>query len=606
MALEVQGIIVIDNNKNANVNVATSNSLVISGINVSSYATSSYNQANTLITQAQAAFDKANTGSGSSITIQNISANTSANVQTHYIANTINGSFTITLPSSPSLNDTITISDGYNFSSNALTINGNGNTFRNSANNLLIDLESVKVTLTYDGTTWMVSDTKQFGNWPVLPGTYNIDYIVVGGGGAGGGQRGGGGGGGGVITGNTTISPGNTIIISVGAGGQYSSGLYNGQNSSFIVTNTSNTLLSGITKTTYSGYMNDNPAFFDTATPTTVGVNPDHSIQTSRIQVPNTGGGDNFSCQWLGYWCPQTSGTYTFYLDSDDCSYMWIGTNAYIGYTTSNALINNGGTHGVTERSASINLVAGVYYPIRIQFGQGGGGYQLDFYYSTSTVSKTTDVTGLVFCQSGGFFDISLSVAAAGGGAGSPFGSGGNINGASGGGARSSDNSTGTGGTGISGQGYAGGSALGGNGGAGGGGAGGVGQNKASNTNVGGNGGNGLQWLDGNYYGGGGGGGSGQTGDGRQGTTGNISGYGGLGGGGNGNYYGSPSGGAGVPNTGGGGGGNSDYGYVGGPGGSGIVIIRYAGIPRASGGNITIANGYTYHTFTDSAGKFIT
>lgn len=36
------------------------------------------------------------------------------------------------------------------------------------------------------------------------------------------------------------------------------------------------------------------------------------------------------------------------------------------------------------------------------------------------------------------------------------------------------------------------------------------------------------------------------------------------------------------------------------PGGSGIVIIRYAGSTKGSGGTITSSGGYTYHTFTSS------
>jgi hypothetical protein len=40
-------------------------------------------------------------------------------------------------------------------------------------------------------------------------------------------------------------------------------------------------------------------------------------------------------------------------------------------------------------------------------------------------------------------------------------------------------------------------------------------------------------------------------------------------------------------------------------GGSGIVIIRYAGSQVATGGTVTSAGGYTYHTFT-SSGTFTT
>ena len=64
---------------------------------------------------------------------------------------------------------------------------------------------------------------------------------------------------------------------------------------------------------------------------------------------------------------------------------------------------------------------------------------------------------------------------------------------------------------------------------------------------------------------------------------------------------------AGSANTGGGGGGAGGNGNGAdsqggnpGTGGSGIVVIRYAGSQRGSGGTITSSGGYTYHTFTTS------
>lgn len=76
---------------------------------------------------------------------------------------------------------------------------------------------------------------------------------------------------------------------------------------------------------------------------------------------------------------------------------MWIGANAISGFTTGNSLVNNGGLHGAVEISASIALSAGVYYPIRIQFGERGGGDFCTFSYSTPTITKTTNTTGRTF-----------------------------------------------------------------------------------------------------------------------------------------------------------------------------------------------------------------
>jgi hypothetical protein len=153
----------------------------------------------------------------------------------------------------------------------------------------------------------------------------------------------------------------------------------------------------GIFKTTYAGYHNENPAFFATATPATVGTNPATSVQTTSIAEGSGDSGSNFSCQWLGYFKATTTETYTFFLSSDDGSYLWIGANALSGFTTANSNINNGDAHGVQEVSATFSLVAGNYYPIRIQFGEIGGGDEMTFSYSSPNITKTTNVTGLVF-----------------------------------------------------------------------------------------------------------------------------------------------------------------------------------------------------------------
>jgi hypothetical protein len=88
---------------------------------------------------------------------------------------------------------------------------------------------------------------------------------------------------------------------------------------------------------------------------------------------------------------------------------------------------------------------------------------------------------------------------------------------------------------------------------------------------------------------------------------GNGSSAGGLGGGGAGAAVAT----SGTPNTGGGGGAGSWDGASaapigkGGAGGSGIVIVRYLEPQRASGGTITIANGYVTHTFTAGTSSFV-
>lgn len=247
--------------------------------------------------------------------------------------------------------------------------------------------------------------------------------------------------------------------------------------------------------------------------------------------------------------------------------------------------------------------------------GGGGAGGLID---STATVTSGTSysitigaggtggVQGLPGARgSNGQNSSAFTQTAIGGGGGASYGftGGGGASGGSGGGGAQND--TGTtqhlGGAGTSGQGNAGGNTTSSGswlGGGGGGGAGAAGGNGSGNGNptgsVAGAGGNGINWKSlGTTYAGGGGGSYG---------TGGSGGAGGSGGGGNG---GTAQGSNGSANTGGGGGGSernnpSTTPYPGGNGGSGVVVVRYQGGQRGSGGTVTSSGGYTYHTFTSS------
>ena len=123
----------------------------------------------------------------------------------------------------------------------------------------------------------------------------------------------------------------------------------------------------GLKGTRYVGYFADNPNWFATAT-----KHGDTNQLTDFTYF--TSSADNYSWEWIGTFKSSTSGTYTFCTNSDDASYLWIGTVAKVGYTVGNALVNNGGGHGMREICANTTLVGGTIQPIRIQYGEGGGG----------------------------------------------------------------------------------------------------------------------------------------------------------------------------------------------------------------------------------------
>lgn len=234
------------------------------------------------------------------------------------------------------------------------------------------------------------------------------------------------------------------------------------------------------------------------------------------------------------------------------------------GYRSS---VSGESSGGGASAESPITVSVGSEYPITI----GAGG-------ASSTNGSNSSLSGII---------ISL-----GGGRGAGFNQHGASSGGSGGGGAYNSQ---PGGAGTAGQGYAGGLSDTGSGG-GGGGAGAVGGN-GSSLRIGGDGGVGVQSnITGTpTYRAGGGGGGATSGY----ATPAVGGTGGLGGGGNGGS--ATAGFPGTANTGGGGGGPiGDSVSLGGAGGSGVVIIRYLGTPKATGGTITQAGGYTIHTFTSS------
>lgn len=141
----------------------------------------------------------------------------------------------------------------------------------------------------------------------------------------------------------------------------------------------------GLYRRTYTSYHNDDPAFFATATQT-------EAAADSTLTVASTP--ENTSIQWLGYFVPATTETYTFFINSDDGSYLWIGTTAASGYTTSNALT---GASYLGPGTGTISLTAGEYYPIRLLYGNGPSGGGLNLTYAHTGQTATNDFTGRIF-----------------------------------------------------------------------------------------------------------------------------------------------------------------------------------------------------------------
>ena len=149
----------------------------------------------------------------------------------------------------------------------------------------------------------------------------------------------------------------------------------------------------GLAGTRYNNYHNDDPNWFATATKYNTTGTPVVSTSIDHF----TSNADNYSWLWKGYFRASTTGTYTFQTCSDDGSWLWIGANATSGYTNSNAIVNNGGGHGVTCQQGTVNLVAATYYPIRITFGEGGGGDEITVNFKVPGGTFTSNGVGFYY-----------------------------------------------------------------------------------------------------------------------------------------------------------------------------------------------------------------
>jgi len=150
----------------------------------------------------------------------------------------------------------------------------------------------------------------------------------------------------------------------------------------------------------FTGYFNDTVTWFDQQTETSSGLTSNFTnIYTSTNGTYAVDGTDtSFSIEWFGNFYAPYTGTYTFTLRTDDASYLWLGSTALAGYTTGNALINNGGTHVMRTVSNTIALSAGTYYPIRIQYGQGPAGpYGFEFSFSGPSITTTYNMAVYTF-----------------------------------------------------------------------------------------------------------------------------------------------------------------------------------------------------------------
>ena len=142
----------------------------------------------------------------------------------------------------------------------------------------------------------------------------------------------------------------------------------------------------------FNNYFNDNMSNLTNPT------NSDIQTQLSSYSVGTTD-----TWMFRGYFLADTTATnWRFRTNSDDASYVWIGSDSTATDTnlnTSNAVVNNGGLHGAqTRTSSNISLTEGVFYPFTIVIGNNNGPGTLTLSFSSNGgTSYSTNGLGYFF-----------------------------------------------------------------------------------------------------------------------------------------------------------------------------------------------------------------
>ena len=141
-----------------------------------------------------------------------------------YFVNTTSGAVTVTLPSSPSAGDIVSINDlNGTANTNNITLGRNSSKINGGCIDLIMSRNRQSTTVVYSGATqgWVAVDDANVGG-SALVKNYNVRYLVVAGGGGGGTCYGGGGGAGGYRTlacKSFQVTVGTQYTVTVGGGG---------------------------------------------------------------------------------------------------------------------------------------------------------------------------------------------------------------------------------------------------------------------------------------------------------------------------------------------------------------------------------------------------
>jgi hypothetical protein len=125
-------------------------------------------------------------------------------------------------------------------------------------------------------------------------------------------------------------------------------------------------------------------------TNTMVVTHPIYGLVVTNINLTPRRRDTNYFLRFTGYLNVPTNGSYTFYLNSDDGSKLWLDGNL---------LVNNDGPQGATEVSGTTNLTAGMHALV-VGYFQATGGQTLNVSWAGPALAKQTLTDAALFLAS--------------------------------------------------------------------------------------------------------------------------------------------------------------------------------------------------------------
>ena len=159
---------------------------------------------------------------------------------------------------------------------------------------------------------------------------------------------------------------------------------------------------SGLSADYYPGYFAADLTFFGRIAPGLTRIDAQLNFASSTTTasdgwgsiIPPASAGSNatdpnlFSARYRGSVYIPTAGSYTFYLNSDDASYLWLD-GAALAPTITNATIDNGKEHAPFLVQTTVTLSAGLHNML-VYYGENTGGNVLTLQYSSAAGTGIT------------------------------------------------------------------------------------------------------------------------------------------------------------------------------------------------------------------------